>query len=500
MNESRRKTFESLPHPHVISISSRTDRREAFFAMANSRGIDSIEAFEAIEGEKIPRLPQWARANPGAFGCLHSHVNLFRKAIDSNWDAITIFEDDAKILVGEASILYELNRRVEGTDYFDLYPPTGWCLGSFGYVIFRPFMKCIVQIVSQQEFPQGKWCHIDQIIRELTDFHGWIRSHSRIACVSHDARSSAESNVQWSHPVRSIMNPPSDFAEAIERDWNGVKNSKLLVLVRSNIRNQARRECIRSTWAKNLDEFVQIRFEVALGLQTTFEDDLITIGQDGEVKDFPSLKGKCKRVLDEFDFEYVFLCQDDSYVNLPCLRRLLCEPSHLTGDLFLLRKDGYARLASGLLVSRLGMETIFRRNSFTGNAPEDYLISKILMEERLQVATSCLLGLERPPAQANDQLFATVHSCNDDEMMAIYSRLHSEPFAVLRATHLQWEDDLRFYTTGYFCRYSTSCMGKWVFADNSITLDWFDWPSERIGPILANEERQLFSNAAGILN
>jgi len=69
----------------VINLASRKDRLRQFEASMHSVGIDvgSIERLEAI-----------ATPGRGWLGCCQSHIAALQKAIDNQWNRVTIFEDD----------------------------------------------------------------------------------------------------------------------------------------------------------------------------------------------------------------------------------------------------------------------------------------------------------------------------------------------------------------------------------------------------------------------
>ena len=57
-------------------------------------GIEHVQRFAAIDGNKVAKPTNWAHS-AGAYGCLLSHVEVVREARESGADSVLIFEDDA---------------------------------------------------------------------------------------------------------------------------------------------------------------------------------------------------------------------------------------------------------------------------------------------------------------------------------------------------------------------------------------------------------------------
>ena len=108
----------------VISLKKSIDRREYIIKQCNQIGIE-YEILEGIDGSTLPEnirdefvqarknayapkgLPpsKW-EVTPGVVGCALSHINAYKKIVESNTDAALILEDDA-ILTDRLKTLME---------------------------------------------------------------------------------------------------------------------------------------------------------------------------------------------------------------------------------------------------------------------------------------------------------------------------------------------------------------------------------------------------------
>src|ERR1700687_2762515 len=86
------KTFSIVPHMDIVVINlDRSPRKLEEFERAN-RGVISFERFAAIDGVTLARekliadgiLHADLKYPPGAIGCAVSHINLWKRAVETN--------------------------------------------------------------------------------------------------------------------------------------------------------------------------------------------------------------------------------------------------------------------------------------------------------------------------------------------------------------------------------------------------------------------------------
>ena len=83
-----------FPLKVCINLERRPERWQRIQRACTAQGIDSVQRFSAIDGNKIALPRDWIHS-PGAYGCLLSHVQVVRNARDAGASSVLIFEDDA---------------------------------------------------------------------------------------------------------------------------------------------------------------------------------------------------------------------------------------------------------------------------------------------------------------------------------------------------------------------------------------------------------------------
>jgi hypothetical protein len=72
---------------YVINLPDRLDRREH---VTNLLAELQISGWEFEDGVRFNN-PEWRR-----YGCTQAYINIFKNAIDNNYESIIVFEDDIK--------------------------------------------------------------------------------------------------------------------------------------------------------------------------------------------------------------------------------------------------------------------------------------------------------------------------------------------------------------------------------------------------------------------
>jgi hypothetical protein len=145
-------------------------------------------------------------------------------------------------------------------------------------------------------------------------------------------------------------------------DLKNPKNNKIIILILSGKDNKDRRDAQRQTWLKNTN----IPYKFVLGneadiLEAQEPDILWTDSPDDNLP--RKLISAYQRVSDRYDFDYIFTCDDDTYVVVERLLDCGFENHMYMGT----RWKNHAEGGAGFFLSR---ETIER---FT-QVPLDHLI------------------------------------------------------------------------------------------------------------------------------
>lgn len=79
-----------------LNLDRRADRWDRFGREFRRAGwpLPFPERFAAVDGQAC-QAPVWFRAQPGAWGCLQSHIRVLEDCLAAGIDSVLIFEDDA---------------------------------------------------------------------------------------------------------------------------------------------------------------------------------------------------------------------------------------------------------------------------------------------------------------------------------------------------------------------------------------------------------------------
>ena len=112
---------EVFPHKICINLDRRLERWEEMCAKFERCGIQGVQRFAAVDGERVIVPPNWLDS-PGAYGCLRSHLEVVQEARRLGAPSVLIFEDDAAL----DSLISEKFKR-----YFSQVP-SDWDMLYFG--------------------------------------------------------------------------------------------------------------------------------------------------------------------------------------------------------------------------------------------------------------------------------------------------------------------------------------------------------------------------------
>jgi len=78
----------------VINLNRRQDRWEQFRRMLPSNWpFSDPERWTAVDGTAV-NIPSWYRCTRGSWGCLQSHLGIWREQIKKKWQSVLVLEDD----------------------------------------------------------------------------------------------------------------------------------------------------------------------------------------------------------------------------------------------------------------------------------------------------------------------------------------------------------------------------------------------------------------------
>ena len=211
------------------------------------------------------------------------------------------------------------------------------------------------------------------------------------------------------------------------------------------------------------------------------EDDTIVLAVDDS---YGLLPGKViaffRHALVHFDFDWLFKCDDDTYVALDRLRTLLEFDVEMVGNEALADR-GSPSGGAGYLLSRRMVERIVLDAGLTEWGAEDIVVGEAAIRHGATWKSTARLRWNATPSPRLDNDLITAHWCLPERMRAIHSAMTTTPVRRITGSSPSWTDELWFYGDGHFLRLTTGCNGRWEqTAGDRIALRWFDWDEEML--------------------
>lgn len=245
----------------------------------------------------------------------------------------------------------------------------------------------------------------------------------------------------------------------------------------------ARRDAVRATWLTHPVEGIECVF--FLGGPVPEEEqgrgDVLGLDAPDSYGSLPLKVGEFFRMaLARYEFDWIFKCDDDTYLDLSRLPGLIDPEAGIIGDVLLERRRAPSG-GSGYFLSHAVVREIVERGHVPPSGAEDLIFGRLALEAGAVPRSTPRLYLsnEKYPAPDNDQVSA--HWCSPDLMKTLETLRHGVPESIYRAEHRHWRDEVLFYRDGVFRRRSTSCYGWWTLAsDGVLTLRWKTWGEEQL--------------------
>lgn len=256
----------------------------------------------------------------------------------------------------------------------------------------------------------------------------------------------------------------------------------LLVAVCSCRPNFAKRHAVRESWAGERCGVVEVIHFVGDG-DIDVADEVVVV--DGMPDDYAHLAGKVRgffrHAVDTYQFDWLFKCDDDTYVALDRLVALTREGFEHAGNADFLRTRGAASGGAGYLLSRRLVEALAADESLPAIGPEDVILSGAAVKLCGRTLETNRLWYDPTSFPRRENAIITSHWLPPDWMRAVHTVYREEPWHVLTVDHPQWHDQVLLYENGVCARRSSSACGQWVTHDDgALVLQWFSGIEDRL--------------------
>ena len=257
--------------------------------------------------------------------------------------------------------------------------------------------------------------------------------------------------------------------------------STILVGICSCRKYRSKRDAVRETWLTHPVEGIECRFFIGGCEPLPDEPDTIVVNADDSYDFLPQKVIEfCRYALENFAFEWLFKCDDDTYVALDRLHDLVEMGGELVGNETLAHR-GSPSGGAGYLLSRRIVEQIANDKHLPQSGAEDIIIGEAAVRYGAMPVVTERLRWNAIPYPSPDNSLITAHWCKPDRLRAIHAVLIGRPSQMVHAMSSSWNDELVLFDDGFFFRKQSGCNGRWSFQNSrQITLQWFDWDEETL--------------------
>ena len=252
-----------------------------------------------------------------------------------------------------------------------------------------------------------------------------------------------------------------------------------------------RRQACRDTWARNLPKGVDLVFllgEPQAKLPYRVDDVLYCPCPDN----YESLPQKtrwfCAWAMAQASFEFLFKCDDDTYVAVDRLLEMLPEHDYVGHDM-----GGYASGGAGYFLSRKAAFAVSNR-LLQPTGIEDMLVQKVLAEVNIPFITDPRLHAWNNRCPQPDNELVSAHYCNPRRLRRIHRELTEDlsprkELYRLWARHPHWQGEIVLFDDGVMGR-PNGDEGEYEFeAEQKLLLRWDSWSEELL---LWDSEAQVY--------
>lgn len=265
-----------------------------------------------------------------------------------------------------------------------------------------------------------------------------------------------------------------DFGSAFEKPV-------ILVGICSCRAYSEKRSAVRETWLTRPVSAIECRFFVGRGEPLDAEPDTISVDADDSYDFLPQkVIAFFRHALENFEFDWLFKCDDDTYVALDRLHALTTMGGDLVGNETLANR-GSPSGGAGYLLSRQIVNRIVEDHALSLFGAEDIIVGEAAVGHGAKPVSTERLRWNANPCPTADNNLITAHWCTPDRMRAIHTALVKKPSKTIQANNRNWNDELLFFDNGYFLRRQSGCNGRWESeVETDYKLLWFDWEQENL--------------------
>ncbi len=260
---------------------------------------------------------------------------------------------------------------------------------------------------------------------------------------------------------------------------------RILVGICTCAAHAERKKAVRDTWLRHIPDGIRcIFFTGRTATEAPAGPDTVILPVDDNYKTLPqkTFSFLC-HALENEEFDWLFKCDDDTYVALDRLASIIRPECDIIGNP-MLRSRHAPSGGAGYMLSRRIVEKIVSAGAVPPTGAEDLIIGhKAINLGAVPHATDRLChNNKRYPLPSNDTV--TSHWCGPERLRAVDAFYRTPPLATFHGRHAHWNDTVHFHPGGYYRRTAACSCGTYRIENGTnLILNWFDWPEEHLANI-----------------
>jgi len=215
------------------------------------------------------------------------------------------------------------------------------------------------------------------------------------------------------------------------------------------------------------------------------EEDVVQLPVDDKFVRLPvKIQSFFRHALAHYDFDFLFKCDDDTYLHTERLLTLPVKGVEFIGS----DCDNHRSVAqggAGYLLSRRAVGLVANILPYYGRS-EDTWVSYAVQREGIPLHFSARLKKDHLdyPRMGNDLI--TAHRCSTQFMRLIDEGIEkpgaTDVFQFYMVQHTHWVGPLKLLRNGVFLSRSGGLSGRWEMRDHdeTLVLNWNHWPATRL--------------------
>lgn len=245
---------------------------------------------------------------------------------------------------------------------------------------------------------------------------------------------------------------------------------KILVGICSTNSYVNRRSAQRETWLQNQTSEIECIFFLGGSVPSGEENDCVSLNVPDDYQNLPlKVLRFFEYALNYYEFDWLFKCDDDTYVALDRLKNLPDDNYSLIGDMSL-DKRGAPSGGAGYMLTRSLVQKIVSEKNIPQIGCEDIIFGNIALKLGAKAMATDRLCMHNSCYPSSDNNIITAHWCSIEQMKMIDLFYRSKPQIICYGEHCDWGDDFLFYKEGVFRANISGKYGSWLFSENGVLI------------------------------